>query len=198
MKYKSMRFRIYKAVLKGLGDITISPRFPFIGYGSCVYKVRADEMRRVLSILEPGDILLGRHDKYVGGKFVPGFYSHAAIYVGENTVVHAIGDGVGTEDILCFLRRDWVAVIKTPDISRDCVVKTAKSKEGLDYDWLFDNKCPERFSCTELVEFCIENTQHKETKIEAHGLSKGCVRPDAFLDIGWEIKHESRFFRKSP
>ena len=39
-------------------------------------------MRALLGVLQPGDILLRAYTNYLDGKFIPGRFSHAALYCG--------------------------------------------------------------------------------------------------------------------
>jgi hypothetical protein len=114
------------------------------------YRIGGRDLRAVLGVLEPGDILLRGYQGYVDGSFIrrssrcsaqgfrPGWYTHAALYVGrlsederqhvptpfahnadyfetgEQMVVHAMAKGVHTEDILTFTRCDYLTVLRLP------------------------------------------------------------------------------------
>lgn len=139
-------------------------RWPFllvsdpIGYG-----IRGDDVRQLLAVLKPGDIVLRGHSGYVesliisltGTRGNATLLSHAAVYLGDTTaedeavvashlrirsggrwraatrveqemirsdprfyqtapqrVVHAMAQGVFTEDILSFAHCDYLAVIR--------------------------------------------------------------------------------------
>lgn len=139
-------------------------RWPFllvsdpIGYG-----IRGDDIRQLLAVLKPGDIVLRGHSGYVesliisltGTRGNATLLSHAAVYLGDTTaedeaivashlrirsggrwraatrseqqmirsdprfyqtapqrVVHAMAQGVFTEDILSFAHCDYLAVIR--------------------------------------------------------------------------------------
>lgn len=47
------------------------------------YRVKGGDMRRAMSDLKPGDILVRGYDNYVDGHFIPGFFSHAGLYLGR-------------------------------------------------------------------------------------------------------------------
>lgn len=67
------------------GDIKFY-KFPlFLIYDPGSYKVKGDDHREVLDLLQPGDILLRAYTNYLDGKFIPGLFSHAALYYGEMT-----------------------------------------------------------------------------------------------------------------
>lgn len=65
------------------GDIKVF-RFPFfLVYDPGSYQVKGDDVRALIDTLQPGDILLRAYTNYLDGKFIPGKFSHAAIYCGE-------------------------------------------------------------------------------------------------------------------
>lgn len=115
------------------------------------YCIGGAELRQVLDVLQPGDILLRGYEGYVDGEFIrrsartgangyaPGWYTHVALYAGElgasdrshvppvfqnqtdyfctgpEMVIHSMAKGVHTEDVLTFLRCDYLAVLRLPD-----------------------------------------------------------------------------------
>jgi hypothetical protein len=59
-------------------------RFPlFLAYDPGSYLVKGEDIRELMDLLQPGDILLRSYTMYLDGKFIPGLFSHAALYVGE-------------------------------------------------------------------------------------------------------------------
>lgn len=130
--------RLYDQFISMFGDIKVF-RFPFwIVYDPGSYRVKGPECRKISNILEPGDILLRRYDGYLDSRFIPGVFSHAALYLGnvDETdhasvpeqgivsrcfetgpcqVAHSTAEGVHLEDILTFCRCDDIAVIRLPD-----------------------------------------------------------------------------------
>ena len=130
----------------------------FFIYDPHVHKVKGQEARYISNVLEPGDILLSKFDGYISSRMIKGFWSHAAIYVGNNTIIHAIGKGVQIEDILDFVRTDHIVVLRLKNVSQDEIntaiekaFKMAEDKIMYDYDFDSDN---EALYCTELVNAC--------------------------------------------
>lgn len=121
------------------------------------YKIKGNEVREILNKIEPGDILLRRFDGYLNTLLTPGFWGHAAIYVNDNIVIHAVKEGVIQEDILEFTRCDSIAILRVPD--KDYVLnvnmaiysayKLNLQKCQYDYDMIRGN---DTVYCTEFVD----------------------------------------------
>ena len=135
--------------LKILGDIKYHPWPLFFIYDPKGYQVKGYEVREVLNLVKPGDILLRGYDKYLSSLFIPGYFSHAALYVGEvretdrdtyfptstsaststqfrhfgtgqQMVVHAMAQGVFLEDLIDFCRCDRLVILRFPaTLNRD-------------------------------------------------------------------------------
>jgi hypothetical protein len=94
------------------------------------------DIRQLISA-KPGDILVRGFKNYLDGYFIPGYFSHAGLYVGpvvekdkelvhrprgkklfrpgEQMVVHALAEGVLMEDLIQFCRCDYLAVLRFPE-----------------------------------------------------------------------------------
>jgi hypothetical protein len=171
----SFMYKAKSSVLSFFSDI----RFYWLGFvlfGDSHYKVKGPDMRAVLNRLQAGDVLLRRYSHYLGSVLISGHFSHAAIYVGDNKVIHMLGDGVVEEDILTFMRCDDIAVLrcKYPNVIEYAINSArAYKKLGVEYDYDFDAS-PKRFYCTEFVDNCYDYPVKKETKGKI-------ILPDDFL-----------------
>lgn len=92
-------YKLKEAFLRFLGDLKLfqgQPRFfifpnflltlPFgstLLYDSRSYRIKGDDMRIAMQDIQPGDILVRGFDDYVDGTFIPGFFSHAGLYLGK-------------------------------------------------------------------------------------------------------------------
>jgi hypothetical protein len=112
------------------------------------YRISGSDVQEVLACIQPGDILLRGFDGYVDGMMIrrasvcsekdfrPGWFTHAALYVGTLTeedrrhvpadfqndsnffqtgrqmVVHAMARGVHCQDLLTFCRSDYLTVLR--------------------------------------------------------------------------------------
>jgi hypothetical protein len=123
------------------GDIKIFKGPLFFLYDPGSYLVKGEDMREVIKVVEPGDILLRGYINYLDGRFIPGYFSHVGFYLGpvdreqlasswsdENTpldqlkglktgeqmVIHSMAEGVFMEDLLNFCRCDYMAIFRFP------------------------------------------------------------------------------------
>ena len=88
----------------------------FIVYDPSEYEMDGIHLKKALDVLKPGDILLRGFNNYLDGYFIadPLSYSHGAIYVGDDTVVHAVAHGVSRIHVVDFMRCDRICIIR-PD-----------------------------------------------------------------------------------
>lgn len=178
--------KIYKGFLKIFGDIKVF-KFPlFILYDPSSYKLKGDDIREVIKIIQPGDILVRGYINYLDGYFIPGFFSHVGLYVGEvkqsdsanlkpdqihdfkageQMVVHSMAEGVFMEDVINFCRCDYMLIMRrdlavekeeSQKITFSDVFKVALSNLGKEYDFKFDFSDFHSLSCTELVFDCCK------------------------------------------
>ena len=175
-------------ILSFFADIRIYPG-GIILFGDSHYHLKGDDIRGILNVLQPGDLLLRRYAHYLGSLAIPGHFSHGAIYVGDDKVIHMLGAGICEEDILVFTRCDDIAILryKDPDI-REAAITRAKEHlaNEIEYDYYFDSKTPDRFYCTEFVDNIFDYPVR-------NGMDKDIIYPDHFLesdrfDIIWRKK----------
>lgn len=143
-------------LLKFSGHTMLHKYPPFFVYRPDIHKVRGNDVRRILDVVCEGDILLRRFDGYLNTIFCPGFYSHAGIYVGGNQVVHAVSQGVISEDILNFCRADAICVLEvivSPEERKSLAVQKAidfaDANIAYDFDFTGNN---DLYYCTEMTD----------------------------------------------
>lgn len=146
-------YEIKGKVLKFISDIRLYP-LGIVLYGQTGYKIKGDHTRKILELLEPGDVLLTRYDHYLTYILnALGYYGHAGIYVGGDRVVHMLGSGIQNEDILTFLRKDHVMILRPIDknLAAKAVTKALiKYQEDVKYDFDF-NEFNKTLYCSELI-----------------------------------------------
>jgi hypothetical protein len=134
-----------ESFLTVFGDLKVF-RWPlFFLYDPGSYKVKGKDMREVINLIQPGDILLRGYINYLDGYFIPGYFSHAGLYLGrvdaeylkkiwtdddnyapvdevirkcqtgEQMVIHSMAEGVFMEDLLNFCRCDRMIVLRFPE-----------------------------------------------------------------------------------
>jgi len=131
------------------------------------------------SQLQAGDILLEKTPFRLTDKLIPGFWGHAAIWIGTETelrelgiwenpavvpyhqkirtghsVVEALRPGVQMNSLQHFLNVDDVAALRSPSASREVRasrILLALKQVGKDYDFNFDVETTDKIVCSELV-----------------------------------------------
>jgi len=123
-------------------------------WGKSGYGIDGGDQRSILDQIQPGDIIYRRYKHYVGSMAVPGYWSHVALYVGEPyNVIHAVGGGVSSADILTFMRTDSLALMRCTDKSLiPGAIEYAKKKleAQTPYDWDFRAE-NDALYCSELI-----------------------------------------------
>ncbi|MCH9650104.1 MAG: hypothetical protein K0U98_17845 [Deltaproteobacteria bacterium] len=138
-------------------------------------RVTPDVLRSIDSLLRPGDVLVTRHDHAFSNLFLPGFWPHAALYVGSEEDRHQLGvkvdedraakwsgprrvlealkDGVLFRSLEETLAVDAMVLIRPrlerPDVA--VALGRAAVHEGKLYNFDFDFFRSDRLVCTEVV-----------------------------------------------
>lgn len=119
-------FRTLKqTLLEQLGHVRVYGCPLWFVLNPAPFKVKARHIRRALDVLQPGDIIVRAYDTYLLSLFIPGRFSHSAVYVGKRTgygdaelVIHALGTGVQRQDVIDFLMAcDAFAILRPADKS---------------------------------------------------------------------------------
>ncbi len=125
------------------------------------------EMRQGLL---PGDVIITRHMDAVSNLFLPGYWPHAAFYVGDSAqrerlgfknvgdsesfeVIEARKDGVKKRALSETLRVDEFIVLRSSLEKEEMreAVERAISHAGKAYDFSFDFSSADKLACTEVV-----------------------------------------------
>lgn len=148
---------------------------PFVKPPNAPKRVSPDIGKRLVEFAEPGDVFVTRHDDAMTNLFLPGFWPHAALYIGTDDDREEIGAGASKQihqsmpGEVHFLeaKKDGVlfrpiedtlqidsCVILRPKIatkSRAEALNRAISHGGKLYDFVFDFSKAERLVCSELI-----------------------------------------------
>jgi uncharacterized protein YycO len=146
-----------------------------------------DVLADVSSSLRAGDILLEKTPFRLTDKMIPGYWGHAAVWIGSEAelrelgiwdnpvvaryrdeiregrlVVEALRSGVEMNTLQHFLNIDSVGVLRKPDQSREARATTviqALRQVGKPYDFNFDVESKERVYCSKLVYLCYSGVE---------------------------------------
>ena len=140
-----------------IGGRTVSElRDPTKGLVRAPKRVPGKPLEKIRGFLMPGDILVTRHRDALTNVFLPGYWPHAALYVGEReggNVVEAKKDGVLLRELGETLSVDAFLVLRAgvEDGVLAGVVSRALSHVGKLYDFSFDFRQAARMACTEVI-----------------------------------------------
>ena len=183
------------AIINIAGKVHVSKQPPFISYNPQFHLLKGHEIRSIFNCMQPGDIFLRRHNGYISGLAIPGYYMHAALYMGNNIAAHATTKGVVTEDVLDFFRCDCTAHLRvkgvTPSMVSNAITKAKRMvKLHLPYDYDFQD-LNGKIYCTELINIVYDNCFNNDyTKDAGGGIS---LSPDGLFESrGIEILKEYR------
>ena len=178
---KKFLYKCWSKFLTMFGNIKIFP-YPFwLIYDPNDYDITGKQILEIVEIIKPGDIILRGYKNYLDGKFIPDpqKYSHAAIYVGKNQVIHAIAEGVSYENIIDFCMCDRIAIFR-PKKGQRSAIKIAKDfvKQNIPYDFGFSKGISSLY-CFELGAECYPKLNiPKQTVSKLFGLIK---KKDVYL-----------------
>ena len=140
--------------------------------------------------ITPGSIILTRTQGELTTILIPGYWTHAAIYVGivdgVETVVEAVGSGVRKVDLVSFLTsKDDIAVMVPCFCGNDVMQLAAKSclaQVGKDYDYEFDWEMGNQkaFYCAELPYWGYLQNLHDMPFELKDTLGEPTIKPDDY------------------
>jgi len=163
--YTKVMFHLFRLSGSAIAEL----KQPFVKARGSGKRVSAEILEEISELLKPGDILITRHDDAMSNLFLPGFWPHAALYIGRSeereflgfpaardnnvTVLEAKKDGVRFRELRETLSVDAFLVLR-PKVSPEelrAALTRALSHEGKLYDFIFDFRKAERLACTEVV-----------------------------------------------
>lgn len=103
----------------------------------------------------PGDVLLSRTKGELTTLVIPGFWKHAAIYVGNGKVVEAVSPFVKKSELSDFVyKTDYVSLLRVRDIKKTLgnrIAKRARDHIGKKYDFDLDIQNQDKVFCSEVA-----------------------------------------------
>ncbi|MEM9238168.1 MAG: YiiX/YebB-like N1pC/P60 family cysteine hydrolase [Verrucomicrobiota bacterium] len=162
-------------VFRQSGSVIADLRQPGIKSADAPKRVTPDLRQQALELARPGDVFVTRHDDAMSNLFLPGFWPHAALFIGseadraEMGLQFPVSFAGQLTDPICFLesKKDGVRLRPAEDtLAVDAFVilrpslETAEIGEALGraighagklYDFVFDFRCSDRLACTEVI-----------------------------------------------
>lgn len=185
---KKILYKLKSKFLTIFGDIRVSKFPPFIFYDDINFAVKGKELRDILSVCKPGDIVLRGYDSYLDSKFIKSSrkYSHAGIVSDKKHIIHAIAPNVTKVDILDFCYCDRIAILRPKKDKTGAIIKAKKFlKNNIPYDFNFTHG-RETLYCFELAACCYPRLRlQKKSASILFGLIKKKEQvylSDSFLD----------------
>lgn len=138
-------------------------------------RITDDIRAELLSLVRPGDVFVTRHDDAMSNLFLPGYWPHAALYIGTDSeradmaikasmpehqsvagevrFLESKKDGVLFRPAHDTLQVDACVVLrpKISDADMRAALNRAISHGGKLYDFVFDFASSDRLACTELI-----------------------------------------------
>jgi uncharacterized protein YycO len=151
-------YAIWSKLLTAFGDVKVF-KFPmFFVFDPDDFQITGEKTLEIMDILEPGDIILRGYNRYLDGKFIPDplKFSHGALYIGNNRIIHAVAEGVSETNTVEFTRCDRIAIFR-PKKGQRKAISTAKKflKDAVPYDFGF-SKGVSAIYCFELCGECYD------------------------------------------
>jgi len=204
--YRKTMFSLFKLSGRSIAELK-QPFAKPVGVGKRVDDaVRA----RLEEFLLPGDVLVTRHDDALSNLFLPGFWPHAAFYIGSHRQREAIGvsSDVAIGDMVRFLesKRDGVLlrpaedtlqvdtfVVLRPTISDSEIAEAIQRglrHVGKLYDFIFDFTASDRLACTELVYRSFHSVGPVQLLLQPHA-GRNCLSAEDLINQavgnGWFV-----------
>ena len=176
-----MRKLLYKLNAKFLtwfGNIKVFKWPLFLIYDPTHFSMTGEKILHVRDILKPGDVILRGYSMYLDGMFVPGDYSHGAIYVGNDTIVHAVAEGVSKINVVDFCECDRICVLRPTSGPKKAV---KKALEFVEKDTPYDFGFKRGASALYCFELCAECYQGLDVRLIEQTALFGLLRKMVYL-----------------
>ena len=167
-------------------------------------RVTPEVQRKLVDLLQPGDVIITRHDDAASNLFLPGFWPHGALFVGtqdqrqaidpsgatwrekctaQNCVLEARKDGVLFRPLDDTLAVDACVVVRPRLQSQQIVeaITRAMSHQGKCYDFEFDFRRSDKLVCTEVIYRAYHGIGDMEFELKKR-TGRVCLSAEDILD----------------
>lgn len=151
-RVNDLLYKLKSKFMEWFSDIRVYPA-GLVLYGNTSYQIKGIDIRLILNMIKPGDVLLRRYNNFIGSMIVPGYFSHAGLYVGDDNVYHMSFAGIVKEDILTFTRCDSMCLLRPyqADVVQAISLANELLVKDVPYDFNFES-VPDRMYCTEFID----------------------------------------------
>jgi hypothetical protein len=164
--WKNVTFGLFEISGRAVAEL----RQPGIKAAGAPKRIGAELRKALLDVARPGDVFVTRHDDALSNLFLPGFWPHAALHLGEagdlrrleipapalesgHWFLESKKDGVRVRPADETLEVDALVVLRPPLEGEQLAeaLRRAAGHVGKPYDFLFDFRTADRLVCTEVV-----------------------------------------------
>lgn len=197
--YAKVMFHLFRLS----GSTIAGMKQPFVKKLGAGKRAHPGVLDTVRGLLKPGDVFVTRHDDALSNLFLPGYWPHAALYLGsaderkilglpengrsggEIRVLEAKKDGVLFRELAETLAVDAFVVIrpKTDKAHLREALARAMTHEGKLYDFVFDFRTADRLVCTELVYRAYHGVGNFHFQL-SHRSGRYCLSAEDLLSQG--------------
>lgn len=170
-RHRSAWKQVMNGMFEASGRAIADLRQPGIKPTGAPKRIDAELRSDILALARPGDVFITRHDDALSNLFLPGFWPHGALFLGQGPdlpadchplpptdesdswFLEAKKDGVKIRTSAETMAVDALVVLRPPLAEKDLhhALQRALSHRGKPYDFLFDFRTADRLVCTEVV-----------------------------------------------
>jgi hypothetical protein len=165
--WKNVMYGIFEASGRAVAEL----RVPGVKPSGAPKRISGSLRAGVLQRVRPGDVFVTRHDDAVSNLFLPGFWPHAALYLGTTEELERLAipvpsemgqgpwfieskkDGVRIRPAEETMQVDALVVLRPQLEPSDLeeALRRSATHAGKPYDFLFDFRTADRMVCTEVI-----------------------------------------------
>jgi hypothetical protein len=199
--YRNIMFQLFRWSGSAIAEL----HQPGVKPSGAPKRINQEQRQQLLALAKPGDVFITRHDDAMSNLFLPGFWPHAALHLGEISVLESILGNlppavrVRFKDVHRFLeaKKDGVmfrraeetlavdaCLILRPPFAQDILAQAilrAFTHEGKLYDFLFDFRTADRLACTEVIYRTYHGCAGMEFKL-LQKAGRACIPAENLID----------------
>ncbi|MCF8362283.1 MAG: hypothetical protein K9G70_06625 [Prolixibacteraceae bacterium] len=156
-------------------------------------------IHKLMPLLEKGDIICQKSGNRLSDKFIPGYFGHVAIYLGDSLFAEVILNGTVISKPLKFAEGDTYLIIRHKNLTpvrEERVVNLTMAQMDKKYDFQYDAESPNELTCAELI-YIVYDFVKWET---GHTAGRYLITPDNIVSTACkdpELEFISFFDKKN-